>query len=201
MEPPTTPATPPPRCHPKEPSVQGDQPCGGPTHRCGWRTNRKHHHSGPGGHHSAPRTSHPKPDAGPPASGHTPRPLPTAPGVAQQVGPGESHAKHGRTNRTPTAILGEVREAYDLFWSTHKKSLPQAPPRGNQAHHRPPEQVEYVPGARVPAVLLLAPNGLKTTLRPGRTRGNLWMLPPPTARNFCPLPLKQDKLTGTPTTC
>ena len=38
-------------------------------------------------------------------------------------------------------------------------------------------------------------------LRPGRARGNLWMLPPPTARNFCPPPLPQDNLTGTPTTC
>ena len=32
-----------------------------------------------------------------------------------------------------------------------------------------------------PAVLLLAPNGLKVTLRPGKAHGNLWMLPPPTA--------------------
>ena len=60
--------------------------------------------------------------------------------------------------------------------------------------------MEYVPGATVPAELPLAPNGLKATLRPGRARGNLWMLPPPTARPFCPLPLSQDKLTGTPTT-
>ena len=96
---------------------------------------------------------------------------------------------------------GEVREAYNLFWSTHKRPLPPGPPRGNQAHHRPPEQVEYVPGAAVPAVLLLAPNELKATLRPGRARGNLWMLPPPTVRPFCPPPLSQDKLTGTPTTC
>ena len=76
-----------------------------------------------------------------------------------------------------------------------------------RAHHegtrprRPPKQVEYVPGTTVPAVLLLAPNGLKATLRPGSVRGNLWMLPPPTARPFCPPPLSQDKLTGTPTTC
>ena len=61
--------------------------------------------------------------------------------------------------------------------------------------------MEYVPGATVPAVALLAPNGLKATLQPGRARGNLWMLPPPTARNFCPPLLSQDKLTGTPTTC
>ena len=53
----------------------------------------------------------------------------------------------------------------------------------------------------MPAVPLLAPNGLKTTLRPGTARGNLWMLPPPTARNFCPPLLSQDKLTGTRTTC
>ena len=61
--------------------------------------------------------------------------------------------------------------------------------------------MEYVPGATVPAVLFPAPNGVKTALRPGRARGNSWMLPPPTARNFCPPPLSQDKLTGTPTTC
>ena len=95
----------------------------------------------------------------------------------------------------------QVREAYNLFWNTHKRPLPPSPPQGNQAHHRPPEQVEYVPGATVAAVLLLAPNGLKTTLRPGKAGGNLWMLPPPTARPFCPPPLSQDKLTGTPTTC
>ena len=96
---------------------------------------------------------------------------------------------------------GEVREAYSLFWSTHKRPLPRAPPRGNQAHYRPPEQVEYVPGTTVPAVLLLAPNRLKTTLLPGRAHGNLWMLPPPMARNFCPPLLPQDALTGTPITC
>ena len=103
--------------------------------------------------------------------------------------------------RHPQPAHGKVREAYNLFWSTHERPLPHAPPRGIQAHDRPPEQVEYVPGATVPAVLLLAPNGLETTLQPGRACGNLWMLPPPTARNFCPPPLLQDKLTGTPTTC
>ena len=86
---------------------------------------------------------------------------------------------------------GEVREAYNLFWNMHKGPLPPGPARGNQAHHRPPEQVEYVPGTTVPAVLLLAPNGLKATLRPGRARGNLWMLPRPTARPFCQPPLSQ----------
>ena len=88
---------------------------------------------------------------------------------------------------------GEVGEAYGVFWRTHKQPLPPAPPGGNQAHHRPPEQAEYVPGATVPVVLLLVPNGLKTTWQPGRARGNLWTLPPPTARNFCPPPLPQDK--------
>ena len=73
----------------------------------------------------------------------------------------------------PQQTDGEVREAYGMFWSTHKRPLPLAPPHGNQAHHRPPEHVEYVPGATVPAVLPLAPNGLKTTLRPGRAHGNL----------------------------
>ena len=101
----------------------------------------------------------------------------------------------------PKPTDGEVRATYNLFWNTHKQPLQPSPRRGNQAHHRPPEQVEYVPGATVPAVLLLAPNGLKATLRPARAEGNLWMLPPPTARPFCPPPLSQDKLTGTPTTC
>ena len=101
----------------------------------------------------------------------------------------------------PQPTDGEVREAYNLFWSTHKRPLPPGPLRGNQAHHRPLEQVEYVPGATVPAVLLLAPIGLKTTLRPGRARGSLWMLPPPKAHPFCPPLLSQDKLMGTPTTC
>ena len=101
----------------------------------------------------------------------------------------------------PQPTDGEVREAYNLFWSTLKRPLPPGPPRGNQAHQRPPEQVEYLPGAEVPAVVLLAPNGLKATLRPGGARGNLWMLPPRTARPFCPPPLSQDKLTGTCTTC
>ena len=85
----------------------------------------------------------------------------------------ESHMRNAATQTgQPQPTDGEVCEAYDLFWSTHKRPLPPGPPRGNQAHQRPPEQVEYVPGATVPAVLLLAPNGLKTTLRPGRARGN-----------------------------
>ena len=112
---------------------------------------------------------------------------------------------HMRSAATQTGHLqptdGEIREAYNLFWSTHRGPLPPGPPRGNQAHHWPPEQVDYVPGATVPAVLLLALNGLKATLRPGRARGNLWMLPPPTARPFSLPPLPQDKLTGIPTTC
>ena len=113
----------------------------------------------------------------------------------------ESHMRNAAAETGhPQPTDGEVREAYGLFWSTHKRPLPQAPPRGNQAHYRPPEGVEYVRGATVPAVLLLAPYGLKTTLRPGRARGNLCMLPPPAACNFCPPPLPQDKLTGTPPT-
>ena len=94
---------------------------------------------------------------------------------------------------------GEVREAYNLFWNTHKWPLPPDRPRGNQDDHRPAEQVEYVPGATVPAVLLLAPNRLKARLRPGRARGNFWMLPLPGARPFCPPPLSQGKLTGSST--
>ena len=81
----------------------------------------------------------------------------------------------------PQPTDGEVREAYGLLWSTHKKLLPRAQPRGNQAKHRPPEQVEYVPGATVPAVHLLAPNGLKITLRPGRVHCNLWRVSPAAA--------------------
>ena len=114
----------------------------------------------------------------------------------------ESHMRNAAAQTEhPQPTDGEVREAYNLIWSTHTRPLPQAPPHGNQAHHRPAEQLEYVPGATVPTVLLLAPKGLRTTLQPGRAHGNLWMLPPPTARNFCPPPLSQDKLTGTPTTC
>ena len=61
--------------------------------------------------------------------------------------------------------------------------------------------MEDVPGRTVPAVLLPAPIGLQTTLRPGRAHDNLWMLPPPTARNFCQPPLPRDALTSTTTTC
>ena len=84
---------------------------------------------------------------------------------------------HMRSVATQTRHLqptdGGIREAYNLFWNTHKQPLPPSPVRGNQAHHRPPEQVEYVAGATVPAVLLLAPNRLKATLRPWRAGGNL----------------------------
>ena len=90
---------------------------------------------------------------------------------------------------------------YGLFWCTQKQLLRQTPPGGNQSHHRPPKQVEYVPGTTVPAVLLLAPKGLKTTVQPGRANGNFWMLPLPRARNFCPPQLPGDVLTGTPSTC
>ena len=77
----------------------------------------------------------------------------------------ENHMQNAATQTgQPQPTDGEVREAYRLFWSTHKQPLPRAPPRGNQAHHRLPEQVQYVPGTTVPIVLLLAPNGLKTTL-------------------------------------
>ena len=89
----------------------------------------------------------------------------------------ESHMRNAAAQTGhPQLTDGEVREAYGLFWSTHKRPLPRARPCGNQAHHRPPELAEYVPGTTVPAVVLLAPNGLKTTLRPGRAHGNLWML-------------------------
>ena len=201
MEPPTTLTAPPPACYPNEPSMQGNRPSGGPTHRCGWRANGKHHHSRRGGHHPTPRTG-------------TPNQMRALQRVGTHHVPFLQHPEwlnksllesHMRSVSTQTGhhqpTDGEVREAYNLFWSTHKRPLPRGPPRGNQAHHRPTEQVEYVPSAKVRAVLLLAPNGLKATLRPGRARGTLWVLPPPTARPFCPPPLSQDKLTGTPTTC
>ena len=114
----------------------------------------------------------------------------------------EGHMRSAATQTGhPQPTDGEVREAYGLFRSTQEQALPRGPPRKNQSQHRPREGVEYVPGTTIPAVLLLAPNGLKTTLRPCRTHGNLWMLLPPTARNFCPPPLPQDALRGTRTTC
>ena len=114
----------------------------------------------------------------------------------------ESHMLNAASQtRQQQPTDGEVREAYGLFWRRHKRPLPRAPPRGYQAHHQPPEPVKYVPSATVPAVLLLVPKGLKTTLRPGRAHDNLWMLPPPMACKFCPPPLPQDALTGSPTTC
>ena len=73
-------------------------------------------------------------------------------------------------------------------------------PDKHQAKHPPPEQVAYVPETKVPVVLLLAPNGRKVTLRPDKAEGNLWMLPRPTARQFCRTLLSQDPLTGVPTT-
>ena len=201
MEPPTTPATPTPACHPNKPSVQGSRPVavlhtnvgGGPTkstatldlvgttlHLVRVTPNQMRALQRVGTHH-VPFLQHPE--------------WPNKSVL-------ESHMRSAaRRTGHPQPTNGEVREAYYLFWSTHKRPLPPGPPRGNQAHQRPPEQVEYIPSATVPAVLLLAPNGLKITFRPGRARGSLWMLPPPTARPFCPPPLSQDKLTGTPTTC
>ena len=44
--------------------------------------------------------------------------------------------------RHPKPTDGEVPEAYGLFWRTHTRPLPRAPPRGNQDHHRLPKQVE-----------------------------------------------------------
>ena len=85
----------------------------------------------------------------------------------------ENHMRNAATQTgNPKPTDGEVRAAYNLFRNTHKRPLPPSPLRGNQAHQRPPEQVEYVPGATVPAVLLLAANWLKATLRPGRAGGN-----------------------------
>ena len=86
----------------------------------------------------------------------------------------ESHMRSAATQTgQPQPTGGEVREAYSLFWSTHKRPPPPGPPRGNQDDHRPPEQVEYAPGTKVPAVLLRAPDELKATLRPGRARSSL----------------------------
>ena len=53
----------------------------------------------------------------------------------------------------------------------------------------------------VPAVPLSAPNDVKVTLRPSKAQSNLWMLPLPTARKFCPPPLPQDAMTGIFITC
>ena len=114
----------------------------------------------------------------------------------------ENHLRQAAvTAGRPQPGDGEIREAYNLFWSTHKQPLPQSSPTRNQAHHQPPEQVGYVLETTVPVVFQLAPKCLKVTLRPGKAQGNLWMLPPSTARRFCPPPLPQDPLTGIPTTC
>ena len=83
----------------------------------------------------------------------------------------QNHMRNAATQTGhPKLTDGEVHEAYGLFWSTHKQVLPRAPPRVNQINHRPPERVEYVPGTTVPALLLMAPNGLKTNCNlAGRT--------------------------------
>ena len=96
---------------------------------------------------------------------------------------------------------GQVREVYNLFWNTHKRPLPPSPPRGTQENHRPPQQVEYVPGATVPAVLLLAPNGLKAILRPGRAGGNCGCYRNPRRAPSVRCHCRKKKLTGTPPTC
>jgi hypothetical protein len=84
----------------------------------------------------------------------------------------ENHMRSAATQTGhPQPTDGEVREAYNLFWNTHKRPLPPSPPQGNQAHHRPPEQVEYVPGATVPAVLLLAPIRAKDHVAAGQSGG------------------------------
>ena len=47
----------------------------------------------------------------------------------------EGHMRSAATQTgRPQCTYGEVREAYNLFWSTHKRLLPPGPPRGNQAH-------------------------------------------------------------------
>ena len=53
----------------------------------GLRTKGGHHHSRPGGHLPALGQSNTEPNAGPPASGHPPRSLPTTAGSTQQIGP------------------------------------------------------------------------------------------------------------------
>ena len=54
-----------------------------------------------------------------------------------------------------------------LFWSTHESPAPPSLPPTNQARHRPSEDKPYALGSTVPAVLLLAPNGLKVSTRQG----------------------------------
>ena len=102
-------------------------------------------------------------------------------------------------SRSPTTHRWRNPKAYNLFWSTHKQPIQQSCPTRDQAH-RTPGRVGYVPETTVPAVLQLAPNGLKVTLRSGKAQGNLWMLPSPTARKSCPPLLPQDALTGIATT-
>ena len=101
----------------------------------------------------------------------------------------------------PQPTDGEVRDAYPLFWDTHRQPLPPSPPKRNQAHHRSPEHVGYVPHSTIPAVLLLAPNSPQVTLRRSKAQGNLWMLPTPTALKFHPPPLPQQPLMGKRTIC
>ena len=48
---------------------------------------------------------------------------------------------------------------------------------------------------------LLHPTASKSPYVAGKAQGNLWMPPPPTARQFCPPRLPQDRLTAIPTTC
>ena len=124
-----------------------------------------------------------------------------SPSCSSQSGPTSRYWKVTSETRPPKRDADIQPMGKYVFWRRHKGLLPRARPRGNQVHQRPPEQVEHVPGTMVLAVLLLAPSGLKTTLRPGRAHGSLWMLPPPTASNFCLPPLRQDALTGTHTTC
>ena len=66
------------------------------------------------------------------------------------------------TASRPQPTDGEICNAQNLFLNTHKQPLPQSPPKRHQAHRRPLEEMGYGLAVRVPAVLLLAPNGLKS---------------------------------------
>ena len=83
----------------------------------------------------------------------------------------QAHLREAATEADlPQPSDEDIRKAYNVFWGTHKRPLPPSPRNRNQAHHRPPGQVPYVPRPMVPAVLLLNPTDAKSPFaRAGRT--------------------------------
>ena len=197
MEPPTTPATPPPPCHPNEPSVQGNRPSGGPTHRCGWETSGKHHHSGPGG-----------------TTLHLVRLTKNQMRALQKVGthyvPFLQHPEWPKKSvleitmrsaatqtRYPQPTDGEVREVYGAL----KGALANGPTTREPG---PPL------ATRASGVCTRYPGASSTSRGSQRTQSHIvaWhrtrQLVDAATTHSAPLclpPLSQDKLTGTPTTC